>query len=593
MALLPTGGGKSICFQVPALAMDGICIVVSPLIALMKDQVEQLERRKIPAYYLHSGMNKKEIDITLDNCVYGKIKFLYVSPERLQTDVFVERFKKMKVCFVAIDEAHCISEWGHDFRPAYLEIAALRALKPQLAFMALTASATRQVQKDICEKLLFKEGFQVYRKTFDRPNVVYAVSETEDKHGRMLYALQKTPGSAIIYVRNRRQTRELSDWLNQHRMNATFYHAGLDAKDRNRRQELWIANKLRVMVATNAFGMGIDKPDVRLVMHYALPESLEAYYQEAGRAGRDGNKAFALSFVAPNDLEKLEAQLEVQFPEPKQVVITYHALGNFFQVPVGMGQDSAHDFDLTEFCKVYEMKPLDVMAHLKVLEQSGYIVMNAALKERSRLQIRMRYEDIYAFIISNKRFEVVLKAVMRLYGGLFENYVKIVESKVASLMKVPVAEVEKLLQELAHLNVVDYYPNTGKPSIIYLTHRHDKASLRIDRDWLQERKQVAQSKLQGVKDYAGAANGCRGNLILSYFDEAPEKPCGHCDYCLKTKRKAIDLAAAILAKVSNEGILLDALKRDFSTESPAFATQLRTLLDEGQLVLRENKVFKP
>lgn len=558
----------------------------------MKDQVEQLERRKIPAYYLHSGMGKREIDITLDNCAYGRIKFLYVSPERLQADLFIERFKKMKVCFVAIDEAHCISEWGHDFRPAYLEIAALRAVKPQLPFMALTASATRQVQKDICERLLFKPGFEAFRKSFDRPNLIYAVSETEDKHGRMLYALQKTPGSAIIYVRNRRQTRQLSDWLNHHRMNATYYHAGLDSKDRNKRQELWIANKLRVMVATNAFGMGIDKPDVRLVMHYAMPESLEAYYQEAGRGGRDGEKAFALGFVAPNDFEKLDSQLEVQFPEPKKVILTYHALGNFFQVPVGMGQDTAHDFDLTEFCKVYEMKPLDVMAHLRVLEQSGYLVMNAALKERSRLQIRMRYDDIYSFIISNKRFEPILKGLMRLYGGLFEDFAKIAESKLAALMRVPVQQVEKLLKELANLNVINYYPNTGKPKVIYLTHRHDKTSIRIDRAWLEERKQVALAKLNGVKEYARTTTGCRGNLLLTYFNEAPKERCGHCDYCLKPKNGYQDLPEQIIAKVPKEGISLDQLKLGFDALGNDFGAVLRTLIDEGVLALKENKVFK-
>lgn len=591
LALLPTGGGKSLCFQVPAMALEGICIVVSPLIALMKDQVEQLERRGINALYLHSGLGKREIDIALDNCVYGNVKFLYISPERLQADLFVERFKKMKVCFIAIDEAHCISEWGHDFRPSYLEIAALRAIREDLPFMALTASATGQVQNDISQKLLFRNDFKIFRKSFDRSNLVYAVSKTEDKHGRMLYALQKTPGSAIIYVRNRRQTKELSDWLNAKGVNTTYYHAGLANKDRNRRQELWIANKLRVIVATNAFGMGIDKPDVRLVMHYGLPDNLEAYYQEAGRAGRDGQKAFALSFLAANDFERLDAQLIMQFPEPKQTILTYHALGNFFQVPVGMGQDSVHDFDLTEFCKIYELKPLEVMAHFKVLEQSGYLLMNAALKERSRLKIRMRYEDIYGFIISNKRFESMLKALMRLYGGLFENYVKIVESKLASLMRVPLQEIQKLLKELASLDVIDYHPTSGKPQIVYLTHRHDKSTVRIDREWLEERKQIAKGKLEAIKDY-GTTSGCRGNVLLDYFDEAPKEDCGHCDYCLKPKQDTRTLAEQILNSIPKDGIPLDTLKMDYSAKAGAFSETLRTLLNEELLELRDNVLFK-
>lgn len=591
LALLPTGGGKSICFQVPALASKGICIVVSPLVALMRDQVENLTKKGIKAYYLHAAMTKREIDIALDNCVYSDIKFLYISPERLKTDIFIERYKKMKVAFVAIDEAHCISEWGYDFRPPYLEIAELRAIKPEIPFLALTASATLQVQDDIKEKLAFEKTEKTFRKSFNRPNLVYAISHTDDKYAGMLYALKKAPGTAIIYARNRRQTKELSDWLNHENISATFYHAGLSPKVKDVRQTDWLNNKVRVMVATNAFGMGIDKPDVRLVLHAGIPESLEAYYQEAGRAGRDGKKAFAVSLLNEADLVQLERNFEIQFPEIKATINTYHALGNFFQIPIERGFGQAFDFDIVAFCKVYNQKPMDVLVHLKLLQQAGYLELNESVFEKSRVTVLMPYENLYKFMVSNKRLEPILKTLLRLHGGLFDNYVKISEAKMGQALKTEPAEIAKRLLELHKLKIIDYVHYSGKPKIVYTLPRHDKSHVMLNHEFIAQRKKVLKQKLESIKQYANADQRCRGNIILEYFNEQPLTDCGHCDFCLKKGETPDVIYKRILDVLKVKSVSVEELKTLFNTHDQLFRSTFRQMLDDEIIGLENDLVY--
>lgn len=591
LALLPTGGGKSLCFQVPALAIDGICVVVSPLIALMRDQVENLTKRGVKADYVHSGMSKREIDILLDNCVYGNYKFLYISPERLKTDVFIERFKKMNVAFVAIDEAHCISEWGYDFRPAYLEIEKIREQRPGVNFLALTASATHKVQDDIVEKLQFNEGFQSFRKSFDRPNLIYAITMVDDKHTRVLYALSRSKGSAIIYARNRRQTKELSEWLNSRGFQTTFFHAGLSAQVKNNRQEAWLNNKVRVMVATNAFGMGIDKPDVRLVLHMGMPDSLEAYYQEAGRAGRDGEKSFAVALAASSDLQKLQASMEVNHPKIEDLVTCYHALGSFLQVPIGAGFGNVFDFDLAAFCKVYNFSPLHTLKKLHVLQQSGYIQFNEATFESSRIHFTVKYEDMYAVMVSNKNLDRITKAILRIYGGMFDHYVKISEGKIAQMLSQPVDFVKQQLDELHRMKIIDYVKQTGQPKITYLLHRHDKRSVRFDRAFLSQRKEVAQEKIDAVVRYVETDDKCRGNIILDYFNEKPESDCGHCDYCLSKGHSMDEIYHKIKAALPADGLDVKSLQKGLNIPVKQFQDTLAWMLGERIVELDGEMVY--
>lgn len=589
LALLPTGGGKSICFQVPALAMNGLCVVVSPLVALMKDQVENLVRRGISAYYLHAAMGWRQMEITLDNCRFGKAKFLYLSPERLKTKAFRDRFASMDVSFVAIDEAHCISEWGYDFRPPYLEIAQLRELKPKIPFLALTASATQQVQGDIKERLGFGKDSLTFRQTFDRPNIVYSVSISDDKYSVLHRALEKVKGSAIVYVRNRKLTRNLSEWIESQGISSTYYHAGLDHEQRSQRQDDWIKGKCRVVVATNAFGMGIDKPDVRLVVHFALPDSLEAYYQEAGRAGRDGRRAHALSLVAQSDLDALKQSIDKQFPPIKDVQRTYESLGNFLQIPMTQGDGHSFDFDLTSFCQVFKLKPVAVLIHLKMLEQAGYLLLNEAVERNAAAHIIPNHAEIIQFKQDNPRYEPLITSMLRLHGGLLDDYVKIYEDKIARALSIKREEVVNQLAELHKLQVVDYLPPSESPKITYTQPRVSRGQVMFDHAFIRSRKSAITKRVHAVISYA-ERDTCRGNAILAYFDENQPSSCGHCDSCIRPIRAQKDVVAQLQHFLGSQERSLEELKKQFDTSHETFRKAFKMMLAEGLISLEGDRL---
>ncbi|MDW7691503.1 ATP-dependent DNA helicase RecQ [Flammeovirgaceae bacterium SG7u.111] len=537
LALLPTGGGKSVCFQVPALAMEGICIVVSPLIALMKDQVFQLKRRQISAAAIYSGMSKKEIDITLDNCIYGNVKFLYVSPERLKTDLFLARMEKMKVSMLAIDEAHCISQWGYDFRPPYLEIASLRELLPGVPCIALTATATEAVKVDIQEKLNFQNG-QVFQKSFARSNLSYSVFYEESKEKRLVEMLEKVPGTAVVYVRNRKRTKSIAEFLQSRRISASFYHAGLSNDQRAKRQEDWINNKTRVMVATNAFGMGIDKPDVRLVVHMDLPDSLEAYYQEAGRAGRDEKIAYATVLYNQSDTEGLLRNVETSFPAPETIKRVYQSLANFFKIASGSGFMESYDFELEHFAQSYKLEGIQAFYALKKLEELGFIEMNDAFHSSSKIAFLVDKGEIYSFQVANRMFDPLIKAVLRIYGGeIVGNFMNIKESLIAEKMKKQVGEIIQQLEALHDRGVIHYEKQNDKPKVTFLTERYNAEVLPLKASFLEERKQHYLAKVKSVIGYIEAKEQCRTKLLLAYFGEFTNEKCGVCDDCIRLKKE--------------------------------------------------------
>ncbi len=537
LALMPTGGGKSLCFQIPALAKDGICIVISPLIALMKDQVEQLKRRKINAVAIFSGMNYHEIDVTLDNCVYGNMKFLYVSPERLQTEIMQERTKKMNVNLLAIDEAHCISQWGYDFRPSYLNISTFRELLPDVPCIALTATATETVKQDIQDKLNFRNP-KVFQKSFARPNLSYSVFKVEDKEQKMYQILKKVHGSAVIYVNSRKKAKEIAQYLQKQQISADFYHAGLTNEQRNRKQTDWIENRIRVMVATNAFGMGIDKPDVKVVIHNDLPQSLEAYYQEAGRAGRDEQKAYAVALFYAKDLPQLQKQVEQCYPNLKLVRDVYQRLANYFNMAVGSHTMESYDFDLQDFCQTYKLDYLTSFYSLKLLEKQGFIQFSESFFSPSRIQIIVNKTELYNFQIMQPSLDFFIKLLLRNYGGtVFTNFVKISELQLARQTKSDTTKVKNVLSYLSKNQIITYSPQRDKPQITFTSARINATDLRMDSNEIEQNKKRDFEKINAVIKYASAPNECRTKILLNYFGETDYLACEVCDNCLKNKRK--------------------------------------------------------
>jgi ATP-dependent DNA helicase RecQ len=539
LALLPTGGGKSICFQLPALAMEGICIVVSPLIALMKDQVANLVKRNIKAVAIYSGQNPAEIDIAIDNCVYGNVKFLYLSPERLTTEIIRTRLPKMKVNLLAIDEAHCISQWGYDFRPPYLQIAEVRELLPQTPALALTATATREVMEDICKRLEFR-NHNIFIKSFERKNLIYAVLHEESKLERLLKICNRLPGTGIVYVRNRKKTQEIALFLQKHRIAANYYHAGLDATTRDRKQKDWTQEKTRIIVSTNAFGMGIDKPNVRFVVHMDLPDSPEAYFQEAGRGGRDEKKAYAVLLYNNSDLIDLDRSLENSYPPPDFIKNIYNALGNYYQLATGSGKDKSYDFSLSDFCTHYSLPRITTFNAIKFLEKEGFLFLSEALANPSKILILLKNEELYRFYVASPAYENFLKTILRSYTGLFSDFTRIDENEIAKRLKSTPDEVSKMFKKLHQLRVLHYEARNTKPRVTFLHGRLDIRDIIISPENYQERKTYATHRIKAIKSYVTAQNKCRSIILLEYFGEKNAVRCGKCDVCLE--RNKLDIS---------------------------------------------------
>lgn len=587
LALMPTGGGKSICFQVPALAQPGICIVVSPLIALMKDQVENLRNRGVKAVAIISGMGKREIDILLDNCVYGDIKFLYISPERLLSELVQERIRYMKVNLIAIDEAHCISQWGYDFRPPYLHLTELRALHPQVPVLALTATATDHVAQDIQDKLGFRGG-KVFRKSFERQNLSYVVSNVENKFRKLLSVARNVQGTGIVYVRNRRETQEVARLLSHERISADFYHAGLEVTARSKKQEAWKSGQTRIMVATNAFGMGIDKADVRFVVHLDLPESLEAYYQEAGRAGRDEKKAFAVLLYNDSDRLQLEKKLVQSYPSIEEIKQTYHYLGNYYQLAYGAGEGLVLPFDVGEFCQRFKLEALKTLNALKFLERDEYIALTESVFLPSRVQITSSHEDLYRFQIEHQEFDFFLKTLLRSYGGIYDHYIPIKESDLAKRLQTGREKIEGMLQKLHSLQVISYLQQTDKPQLQFLKPRADTQHLIINRAYREERLRIHTHQVSSVIGYAQNPV-CRNIQLLRYFNEPNPKACGVCDICLEQKRRQKEgsmvnsLSVQILELLGERSYALEPLIEALKGEEAEKIEAIRLLLDAGKI----------
>lgn len=597
LALLPTGGGKSICFQVPALMREGICIVISPLIALMKDQVEQLRKRKIPAVAIYSGMSKREIDFNLDNCVYGNIKFLYVSPERLKTDIFIERAQKMHIGLIAVDEAHCISQWGYDFRPPYLEIANFRALFPDINIIALTATATREVKQDIQDKLAFSNG-KLFQKSFARSNLAYVVRKVENKEGKLMEMLQSVAGTAVIYVRSRRRTEAIARWLRKKQISADFYHAGLANQDRARKQEEWISSKTRVIVATNAFGMGIDKPDVRLVVHVDLPDNLEAYYQEAGRAGRDEAKAYAAILYDQNDIDKLAQRVEDTHPNLDSIKQVYQYLANYYRIAVGSSNMASYDFELQDFVKTYRLTSASTYYALQRLEEHGLIQLSEAYFSPSRLHILIDHTEMYRFQVANAALEPLTKALLRAYGGeLYTSFININEQELARQLKTPVDTVKGKLRKMAEMETVVYDEQKNKPQITFLTPRYDASRLPLSGKDLEQKKSIYARKVNSVIHYTCHQHRCRTQLLLEYFDELDYDLCGVCDICVAKKKNSTEHSTALQPSTYEE---LSRLIKAYLQDTPAFPDQLlldiraenqQQLLDSIRIMLDQGLLY--
>ncbi len=531
LGLMPTGGGKSITFQVPALAQEGVCLVITPLIALMKDQVSHLRQRGIRAAAIHSDMTHSAILQALDNCVYGGTQILYVSPERLHSELFQAKFRHMKVSFITVDEAHCISQWGYDFRPSYLHIAEIRQLKPEIPVLALTATATKEVVEDIQEQLRFKEK-NVFRMSFERKNLAYVVRKATDKPSELRHILNSVNGSAIVYARSRKRTKETAEWLVSQGISATYYHAGLDVDVKDRHQQAWVNNEKRVMVATNAFGMGIDKPDVRLVIHIDSPDSLEAYFQEAGRAGRDGKKAYAVLLYDSSDARKLSKRVAQTYPEKEYIRDVYEHLAYFFQVGTGTGRGRTFEFSIDKFCVTYKYFPVLVNSALQILERSGYIHYEADPDNSARILFLLERNDLYFLENTTKETEAVITALLRLYGGLFTDYVYIDEGFVANEAGLTQPQVYMVLKELSKRHIVDFIPRRRIPYITYTREREDGDRVIIPQSVYEERRTQYIKRIQAMLDYANNDHVCRSRQLLDYFGEVCWQDCRQCDVCV-------------------------------------------------------------
>ncbi|MCG8575989.1 MAG: RecQ family ATP-dependent DNA helicase [Flavobacteriales bacterium] len=532
LALLPTGGGKSICYQVPAMQMEGICLVVSPLIALMYDQVEQLKKRGIKAAAVSSALSKKEIDHLLDNACYDpQLKFLYVSPERLKTDIFRKRFEKMPVNLIAVDEAHCISQWGYDFRPSYLNIAELRAIKKNVPIMAVTATATKEVVGDIQEKLLFRSK-KVIKSSFERPNLQYKVVLTENKLNRIAEFINKRKDSGIIYCSTRKNVKSLFNYLQSKGFSVDFYHGGLNFEERQQKQKDWFENQRRIMITTNAFGMGIDKSDVRFVLHYDVPDNLESYYQEAGRAGRDQEKAEVVAYYEKMDLQRMQEKNALKYPGIDEIRNVYKALGNHFQLAIGSGEGESFPLELGEFCQKYEMSILPTYNCIKLLEMGGFIQLIDHPNPQSKIHFKVDAKALYSIQVRDNKLDKIIKYILRTHIGVFDEYVWFNEYKVAKKLGISLAHLLKNLSYLQQNGIIDFERGSAAPKILFIHERLNENNVSLSPELYKNRKLLSQQKLESIFDYLQTTE-CRDQFLLNYFGANSKTNCGRCDNCLE------------------------------------------------------------
>ena len=593
LGLMPTGGGKSITFQVPALAQSGLCIVITPLIALMKDQVQNLRKRGIKTLAIYSGMTRQEIVTALENCIFGDYKFLYISPERLDTEIFRIKLRSMKVSMITVDESHCISQWGYDFRPAYLKIAEIRELLPGVPVLALTATATPEVVKDIQSRLNFREE-NVFRMSFERKNLAYIVRKTDNKTGELLHILKRIDGSAIIYVRNRRRTKEITELLMQEGITADFYHAGLDNAVKDLRQKRWQNGEIRVMVATNAFGMGIDKPDVRIVLHIDLPDSPEAYFQEAGRAGRDGLKAYAVILYAKSDKMTLHKRVADTFPEKEYILQVYEHLQYYYQMAMGDGFQCIREFNLEEFCRKFKYFPVPVDSALKILTQAGYLEYTDEQDNASRILFTIRRDELYKLREMGTEAETLIQTILRSYTGVFTDYAYISEDTLAIRTGLTRQQIYNILVTLTKRRIVDYIPHKKTPYIIYTRKRLELRYLHIPASVYEERKARYEARIKAMEEYVTSESVCRSRMLLRYFGEKNEHNCKQCDVCLNRHETDClpedsfrEMRKQILELLARKSLPPAGITNAIEAEREDISRVIQYLLEEGELKMQD------